>query len=84
MPIRFQQLTPIKGPKFKHQTSRTPTKAIKTETHLRMLVCDWLHFVWQKHFYVMLLHNQGCRLFQSLHFRNVIPEIQKDYVQIPS
>jgi hypothetical protein len=26
---------------------------------LHLLVCDWLHSVWQNHFYVMLLHDQG-------------------------
>jgi hypothetical protein len=42
-----------------------------------LLVCDWLHYVWQNHFYVMLLHYQGCHLFQSLHFRKVVQHAQK-------
>jgi hypothetical protein len=27
----------------------------------------------------MLLHNQGCSLFQSLHFRNVLQEVQRRF-----
>lgn len=44
-----------------------------------VLVCDWLHSVWQNHLYVMLLHNQGCRLFQSLRFRYVLQEVQRRF-----
>jgi len=44
-----------------------------------LLVCDWLYFVWQKLFYVILLHFQGYRLFQSLLFINVLQEIQRRF-----
>jgi len=27
----------------------------------------------------MLLHNQGCRLFQSLHFRKVVQDVQRRF-----
>jgi hypothetical protein len=44
-----------------------------------MLVCDWLYSVWQNHYYLMLLHNQGCRLFQSLHFRKVVQDVKRRF-----
>jgi hypothetical protein len=31
----------------------------------KVLVCNWLHFVRQNHFYVMLLINQGCCLYSE-------------------
>jgi hypothetical protein len=33
-----------------------------------VLVCNWLHFVGQNHFYVMMLIIQECCFIQSLHF----------------
>jgi len=44
-----------------------------------LLVCDWLHSVWQNHFYVMLPFYQRCRLFQSLHFKNVLRKVQRRF-----
>jgi len=43
-----------------------------------MLVCHWLHFVGQNHFYVMMLIIQGCCFIQSLYFNY---ELQEDSVQ---
>jgi hypothetical protein len=42
-----------------------------------LLVCDWLHSIKQNHFYVMLLHNQGCLLFQSLHLWKMVQDAQR-------
>jgi len=33
-----------------------------------LLVCHWLHFVGQNHFYVMMFIIQGCCFIRSLHF----------------
>jgi hypothetical protein len=37
-----------------------------------VLVCDWLHFVGQNHFYVMMLFVQGYCFIRSLHFSFVL------------
>lgn len=47
-----------------------------------VLVCDWLYSVWQNHLYVMLLHNQRCHLFQSLHFRYVLLKVQRRFYAV--
>jgi len=44
----------------------------------KILVFDWLHYVGQNHFYVMMLIKQGCCYFQSLHFSYVL---QENFVQ---
>jgi len=45
--------------------------------HIRDVSLCWLHSVWQNHYYVMLLFYQGCCLFQSLHFRKVVQNVQR-------
>jgi hypothetical protein len=45
---------------------------------MTLLVCDFLHSVWQNYFYIMLLINQGYCYIQSLHFSYVL---QEDSVQ---
>jgi len=34
-----------------------------------LLVCDWVHFVGQNHFYVILFINQGCCLYSESTFQ---------------
>jgi hypothetical protein len=45
-----------------------------------LLVCDWLHYVGQNHFYVMMLFIKDSVIFR-LHFRAMFLE---DSTQIPS
>jgi hypothetical protein len=47
-----------------------------------LLVCDWLHYVEQNHFYVMVFIIQGCYSIQSLHFSSVpLHPSERSYVK---